>query len=84
MDFASVQMILLCLAGLSVFAGYIVGLTDMTYNKPEGKKVSFILLQWELFFYLFDFKKESSYKMRTIYKGLNLAALILIIIAIIL
>lgn len=80
MDFAILQTVMLCLAIVSMIAAYIVGLADMTYNKPEGKKLSFILLQWELFFYCFDFKKDSTYKMRSIYRALNLLALLLIII----
>lgn len=80
MEFATLQTVMLCLAIMSMIAAYIVGVVDMTYNKPENKKISFILLQWELFFYCFDFKRDSTYRLRALYRGLNLAAILFIII----
>lgn len=62
-----------------LIAGYVIGIIDMTYNQPEDKKVTFPLLRWELFFYFFDFKKESSYKLRWLYRLVNLSALVLLI-----
>lgn len=62
-----------------LIAGYIIAMIDMTYNKPDDKKITFPLLRWELFFYFFDFKKESSYKLRWLYRVVNLSALVLLI-----
>lgn len=80
MDFTTLQTVMLCLAIASMIAAYLVGIFDITYNKPESKKISFVLIQWELFFYCFDFKRDSTYKLRALYRGLNLAAILFIVV----